>query len=217
MVIKKPSTQGRRKIEMTKIPNKSNLQVTFSKRRSGLFKKASELCTLCGVEIAILVFSPANKPFSFGHPGFDSVADRFLAQKPPTKCCHTSTSHNQSLVEPHIGYSSEIIHDLYVKLSDVNGQLEEEKKKGQALDEAIKNESGNYRGLESPVDELTIKEIEMLKASMEELKNIVDLKKQVLNYDAHFENKPTYDQIVGNSASNFPLANCNFGFGNGIF
>ncbi|KVI09681.1 Transcription factor, MADS-box [Cynara cardunculus var. scolymus] len=57
---KKPSL-GRQKIKIAKIQIKNHLQVIFSKRRSGLFKKASELCTLCGVEIAIVVFSPARK------------------------------------------------------------------------------------------------------------------------------------------------------------
>ncbi|KAL9317339.1 hypothetical protein ACSQ67_013856 [Phaseolus vulgaris] len=47
-------SRGRQKIEMKKMSNESNLQVTFSKRRSGLFKKASELCTLCGAHVALV-------------------------------------------------------------------------------------------------------------------------------------------------------------------
>nr|XP_009768032.1 PREDICTED: agamous-like MADS-box protein AGL62 [Nicotiana sylvestris] len=54
--------------------------ILISKRRSGLFKKASELCTLCGVEIAIIVYSPARKVFSFGHPNVESIVDRFLSR-----------------------------------------------------------------------------------------------------------------------------------------
>ncbi|PNY16678.1 agamous-like mads-box protein agl62-like [Trifolium pratense] len=46
--------KGRQKIEMKKMSNESNLQVTFSKRRSGLFKKVSEFCTLCGVDVPSL-------------------------------------------------------------------------------------------------------------------------------------------------------------------
>ncbi|PHT64203.1 hypothetical protein T459_31873 [Capsicum annuum] len=63
-------SKGRRKVEIVKMKNESNMQFTFSKHRAGLFKKASELCTLCGDEIAIVVFSPgkANKVYSFGHP-----------------------------------------------------------------------------------------------------------------------------------------------------
>ncbi|KAL0422187.1 UNVERIFIED_CONTAM: Agamous-like MADS-box protein [Sesamum latifolium] len=59
--------------------NESNLQVTFSKRRVGLFKKASELCTLTGSEAAVVVFSPGNKAHSFGHPDVHTVANKLLA------------------------------------------------------------------------------------------------------------------------------------------
>lgn len=71
-------SRGRQKLEMVKMSNQSSLQVTFSKRRTGLFKKASELCTLCAAEVAIIVFSPGNKVFSFGHPNVESVFYRFI-------------------------------------------------------------------------------------------------------------------------------------------
>ncbi|KAL7236244.1 hypothetical protein ACSBR1_019496 [Camellia fascicularis] len=46
---------------MTKMENESNLQVTFSKRRSGLFKKASELSILCGAEVGIMALLDVEK------------------------------------------------------------------------------------------------------------------------------------------------------------
>ncbi|XP_012833857.1 PREDICTED: agamous-like MADS-box protein AGL61 [Erythranthe guttata] len=73
----KKKTMGRRKIEIKKIEKKSSLQVTFSKRRIGLFRKASELSVLCGAEIAILVQSPANKIYSYGHPSVETLLDRY--------------------------------------------------------------------------------------------------------------------------------------------
>ncbi|GFP81121.1 agamous-like mads-box protein agl62 [Phtheirospermum japonicum] len=69
---------GRRKIALDqKIQKKAHLQVTFTKRRQGLFRKASELSVLCGAEIAILVRSPAGKIFAFGSPSADAVIGRF--------------------------------------------------------------------------------------------------------------------------------------------
>ncbi|XP_019434340.1 PREDICTED: agamous-like MADS-box protein AGL61 [Lupinus angustifolius] len=59
------------------IAKDNNLQVTFSKRRTGLFKKASELCTLCDAKIGLVVFSPTNKDFSFGDPSIDAVIDYY--------------------------------------------------------------------------------------------------------------------------------------------
>ncbi|OWM63900.1 agamous-like MADS-box protein AGL29 [Punica granatum] len=69
---------GRRKIEMKMVTDSGTRQVTFSKRRNGLFKKANELSTLCAAQVAILVFSPGGKPYSFGHPNVESIIHRFL-------------------------------------------------------------------------------------------------------------------------------------------
>ncbi|XP_021907104.1 agamous-like MADS-box protein AGL62 [Carica papaya] len=89
-------SKGRQKVEMVKMNNESNLQVTFSKRRAGLFKKASELSTLCGAEIAIIVFSLGRKVFSFGHPCVETVLERFVSGNPPQ-----ATSGTMKLIEAH--------------------------------------------------------------------------------------------------------------------
>ncbi|XP_071709348.1 truncated transcription factor CAULIFLOWER D-like [Rutidosis leptorrhynchoides] len=52
---------GRKKLEMKRIEDKSSRQVTFSKRRSGLIKKARHLSVLCDVDIAVVVFSAGGK------------------------------------------------------------------------------------------------------------------------------------------------------------
>ncbi|GJY95923.1 K-box region and MADS-box transcription factor family protein, partial [Tanacetum coccineum] len=52
---------GRRKLEMKRIEDKNSRQVTFSKRRTGLMKKARHLSVLCDVDIAVLVFSARGK------------------------------------------------------------------------------------------------------------------------------------------------------------
>nr|QPF20772.1 MADS-box family protein [Chrysanthemum x morifolium] len=52
---------GRKKLEMKRIEDKSSRQVTFSKRRTGLMKKARHLSVLCDVDIAVIVFSALGK------------------------------------------------------------------------------------------------------------------------------------------------------------
>ncbi|TXG74694.1 hypothetical protein ES288_1Z019200v1 [Gossypium darwinii] len=70
-------TKGKQKIEIKIIENADDRLITFSKRRTGIYKKISELSILCGGEILFIIFSPDGKPFSFGHPSVESIAKRF--------------------------------------------------------------------------------------------------------------------------------------------
>ncbi|KHN29421.1 Agamous-like MADS-box protein AGL6 [Glycine soja] len=56
---------GRGRVELKRIENKINRQVTFSKRKTGLLKKAKELSVLCDAEVALVIFSPRGKLFTF--------------------------------------------------------------------------------------------------------------------------------------------------------
>ncbi|PKI73519.1 hypothetical protein CRG98_006100 [Punica granatum] len=58
---------AREKIKIRKIDNVTARQVTFSKRRRGLFKKASELSVLCDAEVAVIIFSATGKLFEFSN------------------------------------------------------------------------------------------------------------------------------------------------------
>ncbi|XVE58644.1 hypothetical protein DITRI_Ditri04bG0185400 [Diplodiscus trichospermus] len=57
---------GRGKVVLERIENKINRQVTFSKRRNGLLKKAYELSVLCDAEVALIIFSSRGKVSEFG-------------------------------------------------------------------------------------------------------------------------------------------------------
>ncbi|XP_077231703.1 MADS-box protein AeAP3-2-like isoform X1 [Tasmannia lanceolata] len=59
---------GRGKIEIKRIENSTNRQVTFSKRRGGLLKKASELAVLCDVQLGLIIFSSSGKMFEYSNP-----------------------------------------------------------------------------------------------------------------------------------------------------
>ncbi|KAL7212791.1 hypothetical protein ACSBR2_015468 [Camellia fascicularis] len=116
---KKPS-MGHQKIKIAKIEIKNHLQVTFSKHRSRLFKKA---------------FSPAGKVFSFGHPNVDSIVNRFLLE----------TLHQT----PPQATSSRLF---------------------------VAKDSW----WEAPIDELGLHELEQLRNSMMELKNMTKLRNSMM-------------------------------------
>ncbi|MQM08143.1 hypothetical protein Taro_040997 [Colocasia esculenta] len=56
---------AREKIQIRKIANVTARQVTFSKRRRGLFKKAQELSVLCDAQVGVVVFSSTGKLFEY--------------------------------------------------------------------------------------------------------------------------------------------------------
>ncbi|KAJ6690425.1 hypothetical protein OIU85_006666 [Salix viminalis] len=169
MVSEKPAT-GRRKIKIEKISKKNHLQVTFSKRRAGLFKKASELSTLCGADIAMIVFSPAQKAFSFGHPDVDSITRRFLSGSPSPP-----SSGLPQLIETRRNANA---HDQNVELTRILDHIEAEKKYGEVLDR-MRRADRSRCCWESPIEELELHELEQLRGALEELKKAVA--KQVNN------------------------------------
>ncbi|KAM7518331.1 hypothetical protein LguiB_017293 [Lonicera macranthoides] len=153
---------GRQRIKIAKIQKKSHLQVTFSKRRLGLFKKASELSRLCGVEIAIIVFSPAGKVFSFGHPNVESIIDRFI-----TRNTRPNWKDNQ-FIEAHRNAS---VYDLNYQLTQILNELEAETKRGEMLDKMRKAGQGQF-WWEAYIEKLALNELEQLRDSMKELKRV---------------------------------------------
>ncbi|KAL8460631.1 hypothetical protein ACS0TY_032224 [Phlomoides rotata] len=61
------SPEGREKIEIKRIENNTNRQVTFCKRRNGLLKKACELSVLCDAEVALIVFSSCGRLYKYAN------------------------------------------------------------------------------------------------------------------------------------------------------
>ncbi|XP_057465742.1 formin-like protein 7 [Actinidia eriantha] len=189
-------TRGRQRVAMAKMENESNLQVTFSKRRSGLFKKASELSILCGAEVAIIVFSPGSKAFSFGHPSVDAVIDRFLTgnQVPPNV--------TNQLVEAQ---RNAAVRDMNVRLMQVQEMLEAERKRGAELDQE-RAASRSQRPWEAPIHELGLEQLEQLKAAMEHLRDNVAL---------HVEKLMQEEQQAAEAAENPSAGPGGFGGGDG--
>ncbi|XXG55840.1 hypothetical protein AAC387_Pa03g3412 [Persea americana] len=61
---------GRGKIVIRRIDNSTSRQVTFSKRRNGLLKKAKELAILCDAEVGLMIFSCTGKLYDFASTSF---------------------------------------------------------------------------------------------------------------------------------------------------
>ncbi|KAL5844480.1 hypothetical protein ACOSQ4_010438 [Xanthoceras sorbifolium] len=68
---------AREKIKIKKIDNVTARQVTFSKRRRGLFKKAGELSVLCDAEVALIIFSTTGKLFEYSNSSMKDIISRY--------------------------------------------------------------------------------------------------------------------------------------------
>ncbi|XP_012068069.1 MADS-box transcription factor 23 isoform X2 [Jatropha curcas] len=72
---------GRGKIVIRRIDNSTSRQVTFSKRRNGLLKKAKELAILCDAEVGVIIFSSTGKLYDFASTSMKSVIERYNKSK----------------------------------------------------------------------------------------------------------------------------------------
>ncbi|KAK4734429.1 hypothetical protein R3W88_008690 [Solanum pinnatisectum] len=81
----------RGKVEMKRIENSTSRQVTFSKRRNGLTKKAYELSVLCDAEVAFIIFSHKGRLFEFASSNMQKIIERYRARARETTTVDKST------------------------------------------------------------------------------------------------------------------------------
>ncbi|KAB1998101.1 hypothetical protein ES319_D12G066200v1 [Gossypium barbadense] len=128
---------GRGKIEIKRIENATNRQVTYSKRRNGIFKKAQELTVLCDAKVSLIMFSSTGKFHEFISPNISTKAFFDLYQK--TTGTDLWISHYEKMQEN------------YRRLKEINKKSRRE----------IRQRMGG------DLDDLNIKELQALEAKMD--------------------------------------------------
>ncbi|KAI4384652.1 hypothetical protein MLD38_002774 [Melastoma candidum] len=142
---------GRGKIEIKRIENANSRQVTFSKRRSGLLKKAQELAILCDAEVAVIIFSNTGKLYEYSSTGMRKTLTRYNR-------CHSSESTVAECT-----------------------QEEDEKVVGALKDEIAELQLRQLRLLGKDLASLSIKELQVLEQQLSEgLSSIKEKKEQWL-------------------------------------
>ncbi|XP_039142151.1 agamous-like MADS-box protein AGL61 [Dioscorea cayenensis subsp. rotundata] len=193
-MVKKKSSMGRQKIEIKKIENEEARQVTFSKRRTGLFKKASELSILCGAEVGLVVFSPAGKAFSFGHPSVDIVTDRFLAG-----------AGTPIGLDNRRGAS---IRELNRQYTELLSSVEAEKKKKDGMDQLLNGErNGKPFWWDSNLEVLGVEDLQEFQKALNGLRNNVSRKAEMILFEESMRNKTMFS--VGNNINLAAVNNLN--------
>ncbi|XP_031484755.1 agamous-like MADS-box protein AGL61 [Nymphaea colorata] len=154
---------GRQKIEIKRITKEEARQVCFSKRRNGLIKKAGELCILCGAEMALIVFSPAGKAFSYGHPSVDAIFNRF--QNPSSDVPASGPDAN----------SAAAIQELSCQHDKLVQQIEVEKKRRLMLQKQQRSDTGGRMGYfwDADLEKLSAEQLEDFKGVLEEMRTVL--------------------------------------------
>ncbi|XP_021723446.1 floral homeotic protein AGAMOUS-like isoform X1 [Chenopodium quinoa] len=163
-----PSSQrkmGRGKIEIKRIENTTNRQVTFCKRRNGLLKKAYELSVLCDAEVALIVFSSRGRLYEYANHSCSvkGTIDRYK------KACSDQTGAG-SVAEANAQYYQQEAAKLrgQIKTATENNRLLSRHMMGEGLSSLSMKELKNLETkLEKGINRIRSKKNELLFAEIE--------------------------------------------------
>ncbi|XP_020984465.2 agamous-like MADS-box protein AGL104 [Arachis duranensis] len=203
---------GRVKLEIKRIENTTNRQVTFSKRRNGLIKKAYELSILCDIDIALIMFSPSGRLNHFsGKRRIEDVFTRYINLPDQER------DNAVNFPEPHYGryiYNKEYLlrtlqqlrneNDIALQLANpgvINSEIEELQQEVSRLHQQLQLAEDQIRAYEpDPLKMTSMEELESgEKNLMETLTRVMQRKEYLLS--SHL---PTYDpSTIQGMASTF--------------
>jgi len=92
---------GRKKIKIERISDDRNRQVTFTKRKNGLMKKAMELSVLCDCEIALIIFNTKGKLFQYSSTDMDKILLNYTEYAEPHENRNNSDYYKQFWKKEH--------------------------------------------------------------------------------------------------------------------
>ncbi|XP_059590237.1 agamous-like MADS-box protein AP3 isoform X1 [Vitis vinifera] len=184
---------ARGKIEIKRIENSTNRQVTYSKRRNGIFKKASELTVLCDAKVSIIMLSSTGKLHEYISPS--------------TTTKQIFDQYQNTLGVDLWSYHYERMQENLKKLKDVNKNLRKE----------IRQRMGEH------LSDLSVEELRDLEQEMEsslkmvrdrKVRNVEQIHKNLLHEfdardrDQHYglvDNGGDYESVLGFSNGSSPV------------
>ncbi|XP_031737728.1 MADS-box protein SOC1 isoform X2 [Cucumis sativus] len=164
----------RGKTQMRRIENATSRQVTFSKRRNGLLKKAFELSVLCDAELALIIFSSRGKLYEFSSSSMQATVGRYLRHT------RSDQSHHLDQPLPHQ-------HDLQAVQNEAASLLKEiesvEVSKRKLLGESLGTSSYEElqqleQQLERSLSHIRARKHEVYREQIEQLKEKYDVEEE---------------------------------------
>ncbi|XP_020244700.1 MADS-box transcription factor 3-like isoform X1 [Asparagus officinalis] len=150
---------GRGKIEIKRIENTTNRQVTFCKRRNGLLKKAYELSVLCDAEVALIVFSSRGRLYEYANNSVKATIERYK------KAC-TDTTNTGTVSEANSQYYQQEASKLRQQITNL--QNSNRNLMGESLSTMSLRDLKQLEGrLEKGISKIRSKKNELLYAEIE--------------------------------------------------
>ncbi|CAN7082277.1 hypothetical protein Bca4012_080883 [Brassica carinata] len=151
---------GRGKIAIKRIDNSTSRQVTFSKRRNGLLKKAKELAILCDAEVGVIIFSSTGRLYDFSSSSMKSVIERYRDAK-----CDTNSEMNPASEIKFWQNEAAILKRQLHNLQENHRQMMGEELSGLSVEDLQKLENQ----LEMSLGDVRMKKEQMLVEEIKEL------------------------------------------------
>ncbi|KQK03212.1 MADS-box transcription factor 3 isoform X2 [Brachypodium distachyon] len=207
---------GRGRIEIKRIENTTNRQVTFCKRRNGLLKKAYELSVLCDAEVALVVFSSRGRLYEYSNNSVKATIERY-------KKANSDTSNSGTVAEVNAQHYQQESSKLRQQISSLQNsnrslvkdsvstmtlrdlkQLEGRLEKGIAKIRARKNEL-----LYAEVEYMQKREMELHNDNMYLRSKVAENERgqQPMNMMAAASTSSEYDHMVQYDSRNFLQVN----------
>nr|ALF08433.1 AGAMOUS-like protein 1 [Thalictrum thalictroides]ALF08434.1 AGAMOUS-like protein 1 [Thalictrum thalictroides] len=139
---------GRGKIEIKRIENTTNRQVTFCKRRNGLLKKAYELSVLCEAEVALIVFSSRGRLYEYSNNSVKKTIERY-------KKASTDSPNSGSVSEANVQFYQQ-------EASKLRNQIASLQNHNRELKQIEKKIEGGISKIRAKKNELLFAEIEYM-------------------------------------------------------
>ncbi|KAK7860252.1 floral homeotic protein deficiens [Quercus suber] len=161
---------ARGKIQIKRIENTTNRQVTYSKRRNGLFKKANELTVLCDAKVSMIMISSTGKVQEYVSP---------------------STTTKQLIDEYQKAKEIDIWSSHYER-------MQRELKKLKEVNRSLRTEIRQRRG--ESANDLSLEKMHILEQDMESAVKVIRDRKDAGNEDPQYglvDNGGDYGAVIG--------------------
>ncbi|KAF7813224.1 MADS-box protein AGL42-like [Senna tora] len=154
----------RGKIEMKKIENETSRQVTFSKRRNGVMKKAYELSVLCEAQVAVIIFSQRGRLYEFSsNSDITKILERY--RETAIKDAHTNEFDEEQYRQQLKFESAAMAKEIELL------ELSKRKLLGKELSCSYDELQAVEKQLEKSIHNVRLRKAQLLKEQIEQLQN----------------------------------------------